>query len=369
MGAFVPSDIKFKNRETLFALIKGGSQISRAELARLSGISAPTVLKIIDYFSSLGLVKEAGEGTGSLGRRPQLLRFDPRASFALGAEYDGFNLAVGVVDLAGEIVSLVRRRASSDSLRLVASELEPAVDEALAEAGIGRARVVGLGLGLPGTVDASGRVLRFAPLVGIDRPVDLGLTLDEIEARLGFPILLENDANAAALGEFAARGMGEGGDLIFAVLGRGLGAGIVLDGKLRRGPRGFAGELGYLVFDPAWSASNDEPGWLEKRIDLGSARSDYGDSSGPGREALERAASDLALGFASLAISLDVSVIVIGGSGRERFGPGFMPLLQSALSRLSILELAAEEPLAPEPGVSGAAGLAVDRWMRSLFAG
>lgn len=369
MGAFVPSDIKYKNRETLFSLLRSGAEISRAELARTSGISAPTVLKIIDYFTGLNLVRETGEGVGSLGRRPQLLRFEPRAAFAIGCEYDGLNLATGVVDLSGNVLSLVRRRASPDSVRLVANELEPAVAEALVAAGVGRDKVVGLGLGLPGTVGESGRDLRFAPLVGIGKPVDLRATIGELEGRLGFPLVLENDANTAALGEFSARGM-NGGDLVFVVLGRGIGAGIILDGKLRRGPRGFAGELGYLVFDPAWTSSIDAPGWLEQRIDLGSlASAEASDQPGPGKDSLSRIASDLALGLSSLAVSLDVSLIVLGGSGCDRLGPELLPRVRSALSRLSILEIALETPVAPEPGVSGSASLAVDRWLTSVFAG
>lgn len=371
MGAFIPSDMKYKNRETLFALLRGAAEVSRAELARESGISAPTVMKIVDYFAGLGLVRDIGEGMGSLGRRPQLLRFDPSAAFAIGSEYDGLNLATGVVDLSGRVLSLVRRKASADAAALIETELESAVDEAIVAAGVGRHKVVGMGLGLPGSIGADGKELRFAPLVGISRPTDLGPALAAIEERLGFSLLLENDANTAALGEFAARGMGKGDDLIFVVIGRGLGSGLILDGELRRGRRGFAGELGYLVFDPLWqpAGSMESPGWLEERIGLGSLWASGSGAEGIGRAELECIASDLALGLCSLAVALDVSVFVVGGSGRDLLGPELLPSLRSALSRLSVLDLVVEQPLASEPGVSGAAGLAVDRWLRSVFAG
>ena len=82
MGSFVPSDLKERNRATVYEILRASGGISKADIARESGISAPTVIKIIDYFTGLGLVREAGEGTGTLGRRPRLLRFDPEAIHA-----------------------------------------------------------------------------------------------------------------------------------------------------------------------------------------------------------------------------------------------------------------------------------------------
>jgi predicted NBD/HSP70 family sugar kinase len=369
MGSFVPSDLKERNRATVYDILKAKGSISKADIARESGISAPTVIKIIDYFSSLGLVQEAGEGTGALGRRPQLLRFDPEAVYALGAEYDGVHLSVGVVDLSGGLHALVRHTALPDAHALLAEALEPCVAEALASAGIGADRVVGLGLGLPGTVDPARRILRFAPLVGVARPLDFGPLLDELEVRLGFPLVLENDANAAALGEFAARGLGPTDDLLFAVLGMGLGAGLVLEGKLRKGPRAFAGELGYLVFERDWTASLDAPGWLEGKTDLASFWREAARPEGPSPESLARVADEVSLCLADICIALDLERVVVGRVDHERFGPELLSRIAAGLGRLSVLDVSCEAARAPEPGVSGASSLAVEGWLRRVFAG
>ncbi len=374
MGSFIPSDLKERNRATVYSLLSATQGISKADLARESGISAPTVQKIVEYFAALGLVRGIADGqarASSLlpGRRPQPLLLNPGAAYAIGAEYDGVHLTVGVVDLAGRLLSLERRKSPADVQTLLAEAIEGAVDGAIAAAGIDRGAIVGLGLGLPGTVDPIGRTLRFAPLVGITAPADFGPLLDEIEARLGFPLVLENDANAAALGEYAARSLGSGGDLLFAVLGRGLGAGLILDGKLRKGPKAFAGEIGYLVFDPAWASSLDAPGWLEGETDLASFWAEAESPGGVSQASLERVADRLALGLANICIALDLNRVVVGRAHREGFGPEMLRLIGERLSRLSVLEISCEAPVARESGVAGAAGLALDRWLKGVFAG
>jgi predicted NBD/HSP70 family sugar kinase len=304
-----------------------------------------------------------------LGRPPQLLSFNPAAAYAIGAEYDGVHLSVGVVDLSGGLRALVKTAAPPELGLLVAEKLEPSIDEALREAGIPRGSIVGLGLGIPGIKDPDGATLRFAPFIGLGEPFDSGPLLGELQSRLGYPIVIENDANAAALGEFAARGLGEGDDLLFAVLGRGLGAGLILDGRLRTGPRSFAGEIGYLAFDPDWEASPDRPGWLETETDLASFWAEAEGPGGPSRSALERVAGRVAMGLANLCIALDLGRVVVGRANSEVFGMELLDLIEAKLTRLAVLGVACEGPISPEPGVAGAAGLALEGWLKGVFAG
>ncbi len=374
MGSFVQSDLKEKNRATVYSLLRSKNGLSKADIARESGISAPTVMKIIGYFQRLGIAEgaeqdaaqknEGGDGASALGRRPRPLGFNPRAAYALGAEYDGVHLGVGAVDLSGRLHSLVRRKAPGDIYALLSQGLEAPVDAALREAGLEREAIVGLGLGIPGTVDADGHTIGFAPLVGVRRAYDASRDLSELESRLGFPCLLENDANAAVLGEFAARGLGPSDDLLFAVLGRGIGAGLILGGSLRRGPRSFGGEVGYLVFNPAWKASLEEPGWLEAKTDLSTFWEEAAGQSGPSRQTMTRVADLLALGLANICVALDLERVVVGQANRD-----LLSMIGERVSRLSVLDVACEAPIAPEPGVSGAAALALEKWLSGVFAG
>jgi len=91
------------NRLTVYRLISTEKELSKAQISRITGISAPTVLKIMDFFLDNGLVVESGEGDSALGRKPQLLRFNPDAFFSLGVLLEGRFLSMGLVNLAGEV--------------------------------------------------------------------------------------------------------------------------------------------------------------------------------------------------------------------------------------------------------------------------
>ncbi|MBU1080047.1 MAG: ROK family protein, partial [Spirochaetes bacterium] len=183
------------------------------------------------------------------------------------------------------------------------------------------------------------------------------------------PVRVANDANAAALGEVSARGAGCKGDLIFVELGRGVGAGLVLDGRLREGPGFGAGEIGYMVLDRAGASAAGGPGWLEAAMDLESFWSESDRDGRPSAAAVERVGGLLARGAANLCIALDVRTVVLGRAGREAFGPGLLAVLRRELATLCPMDVSCELSVAAEPGVSGAAGLALDEWMEGVCAG
>lgn len=380
MKARVPADLKEYNRMLVYRQIRSRGPVSRSEVATRLGLSVPTVLKIAEYFIGLGLVAEAGEGEAALGRKPKLLSLRPEAAWAVGAEYDGVHLSVGLVDLDGKIASSRRSPAPPDLGLLLGGLLAGEVESLLADSGVDRSLVKGLGLGVPGVVHQAERYISQAPLVGVGDRADYGQMIGGLEARLGMPVRVVNDANAAALGELSAR-RGEGGtDLIFVELGRGVGAGLVLDGRLREGPGFCAGEIGYMRLDGAGAAragggaraganGRPAPGWLETAMDLPAFWAEVDASGAPGDAALRKASGPLALALANLCVALDVREVVIGRSGKEGFGPALLGLLRDELGRLCPFEVACEFSLAAEPGVAGAAGVASEAWLGQVCAG
>jgi predicted NBD/HSP70 family sugar kinase len=369
MRSHVASDLKVHNRKVVYDLIRSRGELSKAEITRSCGISAPTVIKIIDYFTALGLVGEAGSGESALGRKPMLIRFDPCAAYAVGTEYDGVHLSVGLVDLSGRICALLRTPAPPDLRDLLGSLLAREVEELIAGAGLPRKLIRGICVGVPGAVNQERRVIGLAPLVGIMDEVDYAPLAAGLESALGFPVLVANDANAAALGEFAARGRDECGDLVFVELGRGLGAGLILDGQLRTGPRSSSGEIGYMAFESGAGASVENPGWLEARMDLATFWAEAESSGEPSFASLDRVASLLALALANICIALDIDRVVVGRAGRESFGPAFLGRLRAGLERLCPMPVSCEPSRSAEPGVAGAAALAAESWLGDVFAG
>ncbi len=380
MKARVAADLKEYNRMLVYRLVKSKVSISRTEISRRLGLSVPTVIKIIEYFSGLGLIGNAGEGESALGRKPMLLSACAKAAYAVGAEYDGVHLSVGLVDLAGRVVALRRSPAPPDLAVLLGRLLADEVESLIAGSGIPIGQVKGIGVGVPGVVHSRERYISQAPLVGVEEKVEYGELASHLSDRLGFPVHVTNDANAAALGELSARGTRSGGDLIFVELGRGVGAGLVLDGRLREGPGCGAGEIGYMVFDRSGSYPADAdvsrprressgPGWLESTMDLPAFWAELERNGSPGKETIQRVCHPLALGLSNMFIALDVRNVVLGREGKESFGPALLECLRAELDRLCPMEVSCELSLAAEPGVVGAAGIASDAWLGEVCAG
>jgi glucokinase len=175
------------------------------------------------------------------------------SAFAIGVDLGGTNLRIAAVDDQG---TLLEKVATGTQVGLgrdhVIGEMCDVVREVAAKFSPG-ARMIGAGVGVPGIIDKRTGMLRESPnLPGWDNyPVR-----DEIQRRLGAPVILENDANAAAMGEAwlgAARGMDS---MCMITLGTGVGGGIVLDGKIWHGMAGMAGEVGHLTIDPAGPRCN-----------------------------------------------------------------------------------------------------------------
>ena len=167
--------------------------------------------------------------------------------FAIGIDVGGTNLKAALVDERGGIVQ--KCAGPWDAARgpdRAIDDMVALVDSLLGDARVGHADAVGLGVGAPGPLDfQKGTIIRSANLPGWhDVPIR-----DNLSQRLDLPVVLDNDANAAAFGEFWAGAGREGGDLVMLTLGTGVGAGVVLDGRLLHGHFDNAAELGHMIVE------------------------------------------------------------------------------------------------------------------------
>lgn len=240
--------VKRINTSIVLEALRRTSPTSRAAIAQLTGLNKATVSNLVTELMAGQYAVEIGSfQTAARGRRPRLVVFNAQAGMVVGAELDVHNLHVLVTDLEGRIVwrhtrPLPLEAPYDQTLPLIAAGLQDAIDHAPPTP----RGVVGVGLGVVGLVDAeSGMVLegvnvgwRNVPLAG------------QLTERLGVPVHVENSGGLSALGELrfgAGRGV-ENLVYIHAVLG--LGGGLVLNGALHRGTRGYAGELGHMVVEP-----------------------------------------------------------------------------------------------------------------------
>jgi len=290
-----PPLLRQTNAGLLLRLLRESGPCSKADLVRASGLSAPTVTNVVAHLASAGLVEPIGEGESTGGRPPDILRFRSERGCVIAAEISPDFVTLLAADLEGREMGQAKaafaRGASSPKeiceligreVRLLLKKIKRTQEQLV--------RVV---VSVPAIVDGSaGVVLSFSKLKNW-RDVPLPSLLGR---ELKCPVDVENDTNLAAQGEFshgAARGEK---NFVFITIGEGVGAGIFVDGKVYRGARWSAGEIGYLRVP---SVSREQPtirgyGRLEKMLGAPGILKSWNSAGGGPRSRLKvRCATDV----------------------------------------------------------------------------
>jgi predicted NBD/HSP70 family sugar kinase len=238
-----PPLIRAMNEQLLLEHIRFSGPLSRADLARVSGLSKPTVSLALANLERAALVREAGQRTGVPGRSALLYEVRPDAGFVLGLDIGHQFLRGALADLSGEIRMRSSRKASASSVSGRVAELVSLADDICAEAGIPRDRVTQTVIGSPGVYDPRRDAMALTGgMPGWNRPAALA----GLREAFGPALAVENDVDAEALAE-RAHGHGQDADsFAFVHVGSGIGMGLVIDGKLHRGAHGVAGEIAFL---------------------------------------------------------------------------------------------------------------------------
>jgi predicted NBD/HSP70 family sugar kinase len=356
-----PQLIRTMNEQLLLNQIRQLGVCSRADLARLSGLSKPTVSLALANVERSGLVRTAGQRTGVPGRSAVLYEIRPEAGYVLGLDIGHEYLRGAVSDLTGEIRAKAESACTAASVRRRVSELIRLADGICAAAGIARDDVTQTVLGSPGVYDPKlGAITLTGGMAGWDKPAVLaGLRL-----AFGENLAVENDTDAAALAE---REHGHGREFpsfVFVSIGSGIGMGLVLGGQLHRGAHGVAGEIAYLPITegPGGDAGDDEVrrrGTLEavgsaaaivraaRRAGLRtqSARQVFAAAAARDERAAAIVAAEARLvanAICAIIAVVDPGLVVLGGGIGQ--APGFAAAVSSELSRIA--------PVLPELRVS-----------------
>ena len=353
-----PSLLRAINERTLLEYLRSHQPTSRAQLARVTGLSKPTVSQALAGLEDAGLVRAVGRSISSRGGRVAILyEPDPRAGYVVGVDVGRGWVRAAIANLAGDIIARIDTPNDAQSASALVALLSNLARNVAAEAGISWSKVVHAVIGTPGVFDEqSKRVLFSSNLPEWGRH---GL-VTELQAAFGLSLSLENDANLAALGERSFGWGSTANTFVYITIGTGVGMGIVINGALYRGARGAAGEIGFLPFglnevvDEAGEISESYLGMFEEATsaegivrqarDLGlpaslSARQIF-DAAQQGNEKalalVEQEGYRLALAIAVITAVLDPELIVLGGGIGQR-GELLLPPLEGRLKQLTPL--------------------------------
>ena len=356
-----PPTLRRHNLGLVLAALRAAGGASRAELAARTGLTRATVATLLEPLLEAGVLAEDAATPRGVGRPSRAVRYAAGGPVALGVAVDVETLAVCAVGLDG--VVRAHRRLPRDHRELGP---DPVFDGAAALAaevcGEVGARVLGAGLALPALLStAAGAAYRAdralaaadSAVVGSGSPVvlrapnlprlDGSRPADALAARLGLPVTVDNEATLGALAHLDLAP-----NLVYVSAGIGVGGGIVLDGRVYRGARGLAGELGHVVVDRAGPTCGcGGRGCVERYAGTAALLADAGAADldalvdalagGDGRAvaATTRAAAALGTGLASVLNVLDVPVVVLGGTF-ARLAPHVEPALSAELARRSL---------------------------------
>jgi predicted NBD/HSP70 family sugar kinase len=244
------------NQGSIFKIIQRRGPITRKQLAESTNYSAATITNHVKKLIEEEYVIETEKGTSNGGRKPVYIKVNPKKGYMLalniGVNHSQlylFDLAFEV--LAGENIDIEHQEDAEFNLLQIKDQIEKLLDEQQ----IKREKILGLGVGVPALIDREKNSLEFAPNLGWH-----DLEIPKFYAQyFDFPVLLENEAKAAVIGEkeFVYPDIE---NLVFVSINEGIGCGILLDGKLYTGASGNAGEFGHLIIDsdgPKCHCGND----------------------------------------------------------------------------------------------------------------
>lgn len=240
-----PPLLRHTNAQVLLKLLRQSGPCSKADLVRASGLSAPTVTNVVAHLASAGLIELIGEGDSTGGRPPDILRFRAERGCVIGVEITSDTVHFLLADLNGQELGRTRIDLSSapSTPPNVCSLIATEVRGLLHKHGRAEGQLLGLVVGIPAIVNVDeGSVLSFTALQDW-RAVPLGRMLQD---KLKCPVIVENDTNLAAQGEYYCGAAQKQENFVFITIGEGVGAGIFLNGRIYRGSQWSAGEIGYL---------------------------------------------------------------------------------------------------------------------------
>ncbi len=366
-----PRVLRAMNDRAALDLLLEHGPLSRTRIGKLTGLSKPTASQLLARLEAAGLVLATGTTAGRPGPNAQLYSVNPAAAHVAGLDVTPIRIKAAVADITGRTVGEFELPTPGRRAQGTVEQVVQAVDEAAKAAGLNRSDLHRVVIGTPGAFDPSTGRLRYASHLPGWHSTTL---LDELAAALAVPLEYDNDVNLAAVAEQRVGAARDHEDFVLLWNEEGIGAAIVIGGRLHRGWTGGAGEVGFLpvpgtpLVRHVTKANNggfqelagcDAVVRVARELGLTpvsgapladlaatllaeavrsaeTAERDGTPDTGPHAELLARIATGLATGLASMVAVLDPELIVLTGSVIVAGGEHLRALIQAELAELAV---------------------------------
>ncbi len=351
------------NRKAIFDIVRTKREVTRAELQKLTGFSGPFIMEIANDFIEKRILILTGTKTGAVGRRPYTMVFNPDVFLSIGIELAGKYIYAGIVNLDGHVAYQTRQVIKDDD---DFSAIQKCIDRLIRTGELVGLKCNAIGIGLPGSVeeDERGTYSIRSSWDGMIQKTYVSDMLNTIRERYHIPVYFENDVNARAIGEYYLLQMDNNApkDLMFiAYTEFGIGAGLVLDGKLRKGQHNLAGAFGQMV------SSSDEwnqrfyKGALENKISRETIREKFGVEIEAGEvteEAVDYISSEISPFISNIINALDFDHVALGGGLCDACGDLLIERTREKVRKQTLCEAYIEKTQTEFSGVVGSALMA-----------
>ncbi len=376
------SIIRSYNVASILQTIYREGTCSRAKLAEVTKMSPSTVTRIVSELLAQGIVVEHGIGESDGGRKPVFLKLSYDKLYIVGIQIRRDQVALGISDLKGKLMQKSSYSPYSLEPDTLIRELVQEFENLLENSKIKRKHILGIGVAISGIVESKQGVLLHSVNLGW-RNIKIAKILED---KLGFPVVVENDANAAALAELWFGGAKDVSNFLYLKTSTGVGAGIVYNRKLLTGPRGMAGEIGHIPLRKnGYQCRCGQKGCLEAYLYLPDVLKRYQMESGEeindcfefyakasNQDPVATLIFEELVGALSIAVSLsggilDLDMVVIGGVWAnfkealiERLEDNFQTILErNGLKKpFSVIS----STLGEDSDLLGAVGLVTNQW-------
>lgn len=385
MRAGTPRLLRGMNDRAALDLLLEHGPLSRTRLGELTGLSKPTASQLLARLERAGLVVATGVSEGGPGRSAQLYEVNPLSAYVAALDVTPSRIMAAVADVSGRVVGRAERRTRRGTGVTAVQHVLEALDDALAEPGLDRAALHRVVIGTPGAFDPTTGRLRYARHLSGWHDPDL---LARITAAVGVPVDGENDVNLAAVAEREVGAAVGVDDFVLLWADEGLGAAIVIDGRLHGGATGGAGEVGFLPLPGTpvvrHVGRSNAGGFQELAggkqvlalarslgLHAGSPQAAVAQAlttPGPGDQLLRQLGERVALGLASIVAVLDPALIVLAGSVLSAGGERLAEIVRVELADLAVPRPSVELSAVPEdPVLTGALHTALAATREHVF--